>query len=83
MIFLTNLGENDKFLQFSHKTRIFGETILPYFRLDYDTLCNIWFLKKYLTTCDKQSTFAISAARVEIVLIFLFTIFIIIYIVPL
>lgn len=45
MIFLTNLGENDKILQFLHKTRIFGETILPYFRLDYDILCNVWFLK--------------------------------------
>ena len=49
MIFLTNLGENDKFLQFFHKARIFGETILPYFRLDYDTLCNVWFLKKYIS----------------------------------
>ena len=37
------------FLQFFHKTRIFGETILPYFRLDYDALCNIWFLKKYIS----------------------------------
>ena len=49
MIFLTNLSKNDKFLQFFHKTRIFGETILPYFRLDYDALCNIWFLKKYIS----------------------------------
>ena len=82
MIFLTNLGENDKFLQFFHKARIFGETILPYFRLDYDTLCNIWFLKKYLTTCDKQST-SIPPARVGIVLIFLSIIFNIVCIMPL
>ena len=71
------------FYNFSRKTRIFGETILPYFRLDYDILCNVWFLKKYLTTCDKQSTFAIPAAMVGIVLIFLSIIFNIVYIIPL